>query len=135
FDGVASRVVVELAEQAAARLLRRRAEAAIDDPEVLPALLGLLEQRRRWPEILSLLARAAELGLAPADRAETWLTIADAARADDDVGSEARARERAGELLGREAGLFDPGELDEQLASQAIGELVRALELAPDHAA
>jgi tetratricopeptide (TPR) repeat protein len=136
FDGLASLVVVELDEQAAATLLRQRAEAHIRDTEMFSALLRLLENRRCWPEILSLLTRAVELELPPADRVDVWLTTADAAGADRDTVSEARGRERAGELLGRRAGLFEAGdvELDEQAAARAIVQLERALELQPDHA-
>jgi thioredoxin-like negative regulator of GroEL len=137
FDGLASLVVVELDEQAAATLLRQRAEAHIRETELFAALLQLLDARRCWSEILSLLARAAELELPPADQPEAWLTVADAAGTDRDTVSEARARERAGELLGRRAGLFEAAdvELDEQTATQAITQLERALELQPDHAA
>ncbi|HVI01326.1 MAG TPA: tetratricopeptide repeat protein, partial [Enhygromyxa sp.] len=130
FDGLASLVVVELDEQAAATLLRQRAEAHVRDTELFAALLQLLEARRRWPEMLSLLARAAELELPPADRPDAWLAIAEAAERDGDELSEARARERAGELL------FErERERDEQAAARAIEQLGRALELEPDHAA
>ena len=139
-DGLASLVVEELDDDAAATLLRQRAEAHVRDTSLFTALLARLEARQRWPELLALLAHAAELELAPADQPQTWLELADAAGAHGDTSSEIQARERAGELLGRRAGLFvldHEGDqaIDPALADRAIAELARALELAPDHAA
>ena len=139
FDALAQLVTSELDEHAAAAMLRERAAAVIDDAPRFAALLRKLEARRRWPELLSLLGKAAELGREPGDDPSAWLRLADLAGADNDVRSEIRARERAGELLGRAAKLLrEPpaarSEIDLDLAERAILEFERALALEPDHA-
>ncbi|PRP91374.1 Tetratricopeptide repeat protein [Enhygromyxa salina] len=105
-DALASLVVTELDVDAAAAMLRERALAHIDERERFFALMAKLEARRRWPELLVLLSKAAELERPPGADPEAWLALADAAAVDADLRSEVRARERAGELLGHAAGLF-----------------------------
>ncbi|MCA9701164.1 MAG: hypothetical protein KC431_26825, partial [Myxococcales bacterium] len=131
FAGLASQVERAVDVDAAATMLRERAEVHIRDaPALFGALLEALRSRRRWPEILALLLRAAELDPSPAqaDQVGPWLAVAAAAAEDGDDGSELRARVRVADLL------LARGTVDDATARRALHELQRALALAPERA-
>lgn len=140
YESLAEQVGRVLDEGQAVALLREQAEQALEltDTSLFEALLECVRARRRWPELASLLGKAAERELPLARGVEPWLALAGVAQHDGDRETELRARVRAASQLLREAGLDEGGVLErpEQhgLAHRGIAELRRALELAPQRA-